>query len=59
MVNTKLIFCRVFFLYFDNTDNQVIQNPIPTFRQSSVISEKRGYFFEELKILTSSTHHRV
>ena len=34
--------------------NYVMQNPIPNFRQSSIISEKLGYVTEKLKTLTSS-----
>ena len=37
----------------------VIQNPIPKFRQSSIISVKPGYLSEKLKILTSSNYHKV
>ena len=36
-----------------------MQDPIPQFRQSPIISEKLGYFSEELKTLTSSNYHRV
>ena len=31
-----------------------MQNPIPKFRQSPIISEKPGYLSEKLKTLTSS-----
>ena len=31
-----------------------MQNPIPKFRQSSIISEKPGYLSEKLKTLISS-----
>ena len=31
-----------------------MQNPIPDFRQSSIISEKPGYVTEKLKTLASS-----
>ena len=31
-----------------------MQNPIPKFRQSSIISEKPGYLFEKLKTPTPS-----
>ena len=51
-------FYGVIFLQFGNT-NQVIQNSIPKFRQSSIISEKPGYLFEKLKTLTSSNYQKV
>ena len=34
-------------------------NPIPKFRQSSIISEKPGYSSEKLKTLTSSNYPRA
>ena len=36
-----------------------MQNPIPKFRQNSIISEKPGYFSKKLKTLTSSNYHKV
>ena len=42
-------------LKFDNTD-QIMQHPIPKLRQSSIISEKPGYFSETLQILMSSNY---
>ena len=36
-----------------------MQNPIPKFRQSPIISEKPGYFSEKLKTLMSSDYHKV
>ena len=36
-----------------------MQNPIPKFKQSSIISEKPGYSSEQLKTLTNSNYHRV
>ena len=51
-------FYGVILLQFGNT-NQVIQNSIPKFRQSSIISEKPGYLFEKLKTLTSSNYQKV
>ena len=36
-----------------------MQNPIPKFRQNSIISEKAGYLSEKLKTWTSSNCHRV
>ena len=36
-----------------------MQNLTPRLMQSSIISEKLGYFSEKLKTLTSSNHHRV
>ena len=34
-----------------------MENLIPKFRQSSIISEKQGYFSEKLKTLMSSNYH--
>ena len=36
-----------------------MQNPIPKFIKSSIISEKPGYLPEKLKTLTSSNHRKV
>ena len=36
-----------------------MQNLIPKFRQSSIISNKLGYLSEKLKTLMSSNYHRV
>ena len=36
-----------------------MQNPIPKFRQGSIISEKLGYLSEKLETLTSSNYHKV
>ena len=36
-----------------------MQNPIPKFRQSSIISERPEYLSEKLKTLTSSNYHRI
>ena len=36
-----------------------MQNLIPKFRQSSIISEKPGYLSEKLKTLTTCDYHRV
>ena len=36
-----------------------MQNPIPKFRQGSIISEKPGYLSEKLKTLTSSNYDKV
>ena len=36
-----------------------MQNPIPKFRQSSIISEKSGYLSEKFKTLTSSNYHKI
>ena len=36
-----------------------MHNPLLKFRQSSIISEKPGYFSEELKTLTSYSYHRI
>ena len=36
-----------------------MQNSIPKFRQSSIISEKPGYLSEKLKILSSPYYNRV
>ena len=36
-----------------------MQNPIPKFRQNSIISEKSGYLSEKLKAWTCSNYHRV
>ena len=47
VVKLKLAFMECFFLQFGNT-NEVTQNSIPKFRQSSVISEKPG--FDELQL---------
>ena len=44
----KIGFYGVVFLQFGNT-NQVIQNSIPKFRQSSIISEKPGYIIKTQK----------
>ena len=38
------------FLQFANT-NLVIQNSVPKFRQSSIISEKPSYLYEKFKTL--------
>ena len=57
MVKSKLDF-KDFCLLFNNT-NQVLQNPIHTFRQNSIICEKPGHLPEKLKILTSSNNHRA
>ena len=46
----KIGFYGVIFLYLDNS-NQVIQNLIPKFKQSSIISKKQGYLSEKLKTL--------
>ena len=35
-----------------------MQNPLPKFKESSIISEKPGYLSEKLKTLTSSNYHR-
>ena len=53
MVNSKLTFTDWFFK-FDNT-NQVTQMPIPKLRQTSVISEKSGYFSEKSKFRRAPT----
>ena len=55
-VHIKLAFKGWFFydlIILINT-NYVMQNPIPNFRQSSIISEKPGYVTEKLKTLASS-----
>ena len=57
-VKLTLAFMEWFFLQLGNTD-QVIQNSIPTFRQSSIISEKPGYLSEKMKTLTSSNYYKV
>ena len=44
------------FLYFNI--NYLMQNPLPKFKESSIISEKQGYLSEKLKTLTSSNYHR-
>ena len=36
-----------------------MQNLIPKFRESPIISKKPGNLTEKLKILTSSNYHRV
>ena len=36
-----------------------MQNPIPKFRKSSIISEKPGYLSEKLKTLTNSNYNKV
>ena len=36
-----------------------MQNPIQEFRQSSVVFEKPGIFYENLKTLTSSNYPKV
>ena len=36
-----------------------MQNPLHKFRQSSIISDKPGYFSGKLKILMDSNYHRV
>ena len=36
-----------------------MQNPIRTFRQSSIVFEKPGMFSEKLKTLTDSNYHRL
>ena len=36
-----------------------MQNLIPKFRQSSIISNKPGYLPEKPKYLTSSNYHRL
>ena len=51
MVKFKLVL--LIFLYFGTT-NQVMQNPIPKLRQSSIIFSKSGFSSEKLKTLTSS-----
>ena len=43
---------------FDNT-NQVTQDAIPKFKQSSIISEKPGYLSQKLKILRSFNCHKA
>ena len=53
----KIGFYGLIFLC-DNT-NQVMENPIPKFRQSSIISKKPGYVPEKIKILASYNYHRV
>ena len=57
VVNLKLIFTD-YFLYFVST-NQVMKNPTPKLRQTTVISKKPGFLTEKLKTLTSSNYHRV
>ena len=52
----KIGFYGLIFLLLDNT-NYVMQNLIPKFRQSCIISEKPGYLSEKLKILTSCNYH--
>ena len=47
MVKLKLTFLDLFFSRFGNT-NQVVQNPIPTLRQRSIISKKPGFLSEKL-----------
>ena len=51
MVKFKLVL--LIFLYFCTT-NQVMQNPIPKLKQSSIIFKKPGFSSEKLKTLTSS-----
>ena len=46
------------FLQFINT-NQFVQNSLPKFRQSSIVSEKPGSLSEELKTLSSSNYYKV
>ena len=36
-----------------------MQNPIPNFTQSSIISKKPDYLYEKLETLTSSKDYRV
>ena len=45
--NSKLIFTDNFFC----SNNQVMQNPIPKLRQTSIISKKPGFLSEILKTL--------
>ena len=56
MVNMKL---QIDIYYLIILINLVMQNPIPKFRQSSIISEKPVYFSEKLNTLASSNYHRV
>ena len=51
-----MAFCGL--IFFGST-NQVMQNPMPKLRQTSIISKKPGLLSEELKTLTSSNFHRV
>ena len=46
-------------LTFFGSTNQVMQNPMPKLRQTSIISKKPGFLPEELKTLTSSNFHRI
>ena len=39
--------------------NQVMQNPIPKLRWTSIISKKPSFLSEKLKTLTSSNYHSV
>ena len=49
IVKLKFALMEWFFLKFGNT-NQVIQNLIPKFRQSSIISKKPDYLSDYLSI---------
>ena len=58
VVKLKLAFMEGFLLQFGYT-NEVIQNSIPKFRQSSIISEKPGSLPGKLKTLTISNYHKA
>ena len=58
VVKIKLFFYGLILLLFDNT-NQVMQNTIQKFRQSSIVFEKPGILSESLKTLASSNYPTV
>ena len=58
VVNLKLVFTD-YFVFKVGSTNQVMQNPIPKLRRTSIISKEPGFLSEKLKTLTSSHYHRV
>ena len=57
VVNLKLVFMD-YFLQFGST-NQVMQNPTPKLRLTSIISKKLGFLSGKLKTLTRSNYPTV
>ena len=58
LVNITLtFFYRLIFYNLTILINLVMQNLIPKFRQSYVISKKLGHFSKKFKTLTSSNYH--
>ena len=61
VVNLNLVFENLVFKTFlkVSSTNQVMQNPIPKLKHTSIISKKPGVLSEKLKTLTSSKYYGV